>query len=146
MPARPWSWLHCPTPIYPGATIATWNGNEYLYVANVFSGGIDVYDTNFKPVAMPHRAFQIPFPANLPANYGIDESPQESTNIYNFILSIEGGQGHAPHNIQNIGGNLYVAYTYQDKNYNELFGPGLGFVASFTPGGQFIRFLQYGPW
>lgn len=135
-----------PNAIYPGATIATWNGKEYLYVANVFSGGIDVYDTNFKPVAMPPGAFQIPFPRDLATNFDINESPTGSTSIYNFIFSLQGGQGYAPHNIQNIGGNLYIAYTYQDKSYNELFGPGLGFVVSFAPGGQFIRPLQYGPW
>jgi uncharacterized protein (TIGR03118 family) len=135
-----------PNAIYPGATIATWGGNPYLYVANVFSGGIDVYDTNFKPVAMPAGAFQIPAPANLGPAFDFDGAPGPgSTSIYNFIFSVQ-GQAYAPHNIQNIGGDLYIAYTYQDSAYNEVFGPGLGFVASFSPSGQFIRAFQYGPW
>jgi len=126
-----------PNAIYPGATIATWNGNEYLYAANVFSRTIDVYDSNFKPVTMPEHAFRIP-------DHVIDDESEHGA--YLFDLFGPDGRSYAPHNIQNVGGVLYVAYTKQDSNFNEVFGPGFGFLVSFTPGGRFIRAFEYGPW
>ncbi len=130
-----------PNAIYPGATLATWNGNEYLYAANVFSRTIDVYDSNFKPVSMPDHAFRIP-------DHGDDfdaDHVKGSESLFHFLHTSQ-GKGYAPHNVQNIGGVLYVAYTYQDSNFNETFGPGMGFVVSFTPDGRFIRAFEYGPW
>jgi uncharacterized protein (TIGR03118 family) len=128
--------------IYPGATLATWNGNEYLYAANVFSSTIDVYDSNFKPVTLKRDAFRI---RDHDDDFDSDHSSKGSESLSRFLHSSQ-GRFYAPHNIQNIGGVLYVAYTYQDSNFDETFGPGLGFVASFTPDGRFIRAFEYGPW
>jgi uncharacterized protein (TIGR03118 family) len=89
---------------------------------------------------MPAGAFKIPFPASLARDTNFDESPSESTSIYNFIFSPQ-GQGYTPFNIQNIGGDLYVAYAYYPTT-----GPGLGFVVTYSPSGQIIRSYQYGPW
>ncbi len=131
-----------PNAIYPGATLATWKGNEYLYAANVFSHTIDVYDSNFNPVSMPADAFRIPFTGD---GFGSDHSTESSDALFQFLNSSQ-GKGFAPHNVQNIGGVLYVPYTYQDSGFNEIFGPGLGFLVAFTPGGHFIRAFEYGPW
>ncbi|MGA7411320.1 MAG: TIGR03118 family protein, partial [Bryobacteraceae bacterium] len=126
-----------PNAIYPGATIATWNGNEYLYAANVFSRKIDVYDSSFKPVTLPEHAFRIP-------DHVLDSESEHGVDI--FDLFGPDARSYAPHNIQNIGGVLYVPYTKQDSNFNEVFGSGFGFLVAFTPGGEFIRAFQYGPW
>ncbi len=127
-----------PNAIYPGATIASWGGKEYLYVANVFSQTIDVYDSSFNPVTMPKHAFQLKLPSKLadPFTDDGDSNPKVGNN----------GETFAPHNIQNIGGVLYIAYTLQDSNFDEVFGPGQGFLASYTPDGRFIRSFQYGQW
>jgi uncharacterized protein (TIGR03118 family) len=129
-----------PNAIYPGATIATWNGNEYLYAANVFSGQIDVYDSSFHPVTLYGRAFQVP----EQAIYSATSDPLALFDLYNLLFGPS--PTFAPHNIQNVGGVLYVPYTKQDSSFNEVFGPGLGFLAAFAPDGTFIRAFQYGPW
>jgi uncharacterized protein (TIGR03118 family) len=127
-----------PNAIYPGATIATWNGQEYLYVANVFSQTIDVYDSSFNPVTMPKHAFRMKLPSQLgdPEADDTESNPRVGKN----------GETFAPHNIQNIGGVLYIAYTLQDSSFNEVFGPGQGFLAAYTPDGHFIRSFEYGQW
>ena len=49
-------------------------------------------------------------------------------------------RGFAPFNIQNIQGNLYVAYAKQDDaKMDEVAGAGLGFVNVFDPNGNLIR-------
>ncbi len=51
--------------VYTGVTLGTYNGAATLYVANA-KGGIEAYDSNFKPVTLPAGAFTDP---NLPAGY-----------------------------------------------------------------------------
>jgi hypothetical protein len=63
-----------------------------LYAANFFSGGIDVFDTNYNPVTLPGTPF---VDAAVPA-------------------------GYAPFNIWNLGGQLYVMWAKQ--NSPRLFG------------------------
>jgi uncharacterized protein (TIGR03118 family) len=55
--------------------------------------------------------------------------------------------GFAPFNIQNIGGNLYVAYAKQDQAKTFVTsGAGLGFVDVFSPQGSLLLRLQHGNW
>ena len=72
---------------------------------------MNVYDTNFHPVRMDEDAFR-------------DEDVPE---------------GFAPFNVQNIGGNLYVAFAQQDsQKHDEVDGPGLGYVDVFSPSGRSV--------
>ncbi len=88
-----------------------------LYAANFKSGGIDVFDAQFKPVTMPAGAFVNPA---VPA-------------------------GFAPFNIWNIGGKLYVAYAKQDaaKKF-DVPGVGNGYVSVFDSTGKLLQSLVAG--
>jgi uncharacterized protein (TIGR03118 family) len=88
-----------------------------LYAANFSSGGIDVFDAQFKPVTMPAGSFT---DSNVPA-------------------------GLAPFNIWNLGGKLYVAYARQDANKKfDVPGAGNGFVSVFDSTGKLLRSLVAG--
>ena len=113
--------------VYKGATIATVTSpsgqtSKYLYVANFRSGKVEIYDTNFKPVS-----FADAFVNDTPGNY-------------------------APFNLQNIGGNIYIAYAQQGvAKHDELDGNGRGLVKVFSPTGKLLLTLQRGqfmnaPW
>jgi uncharacterized protein (TIGR03118 family) len=103
------------------ASIDNFSGTPtyYLYAADFRKGEIAVYDTNFYPVQLRRHAFE-------------DERIP---------------RGFAPFNIQNIGGNLYVAYAQQDsEKHDEVDGAGLGFVDVFSPRGRLLNRLEYGSW
>jgi uncharacterized protein (TIGR03118 family) len=109
--------------VYTGLAIGTNGSNTYLYAANFNSGAIEVYDSNYNPVTLTN-AFQ---DSNLPA-------------------------GYAPFNIQNLAGNLYVAYALQntDKNFAVL-GAGDGYVDVYSTAGSLMDRLISGghlnaPW
>jgi uncharacterized protein (TIGR03118 family) len=105
--------------IFTGATVAQNGSHRFLYVADFRAGKVVVYDTNFQRRWLHPLAF-FPF----------------------FVR-----RGFAPFNIQNIGGNLYVAYAKQDEEKeDEVAGPGLGFVNVYTPRGFFIQRLEHGNW
>jgi len=88
-----------------------------LYAANFKSGGIDVFDVNFKPVTLAAGAFT---DAKIPA-------------------------GFAPFNIWNIGGKLYVAYAKQDAAKKlDVAGAGNGYVDVFDPTGKLLQSLIAG--
>jgi len=92
---------------------------NFLYVADFRKGRVQVYDTNFKSVRLADDAFE-------------DERIPD---------------GFAPFNIQNIGGNLYVAFAKQDgQKHDEVDGPGLGYVDVFSPTGHLLSHLQSGQW
>ena len=109
--------------VYTGLAIGTSGSNTYLYAANLNSGTIDVFDSNYKAVTLPN-AFQ---DSNLPA-------------------------GYAPFNIQNLAGNLYVAYALQ--NTGKTFavpGAGNGYVDVYSTAGSLMDRLISGgrlnsPW
>ncbi len=112
---------------YKGGTIATVTSpsgeqSTFLYVANFSSGKVEIYDTNFKPVN-----FDDAFVNDTPGNY-------------------------APFNVQNIGGNIYVAYAQQGSGKHfEQVGSGRGLVKVFSPTGKLLLTLQRGqymnaPW
>ncbi|SRR6266511_2673919 len=96
---------------YTGLAL-TANGNaNFLYAADFLSGRIDVFDKAFQPVTMP-GGFVDP---HLPA-------------------------GYAPFNIQNIQGDLYVAYAKREEGEaEEIAGAGLGIVDVFDANGNLVR-------
>ena len=114
-----------PTPatgaVYKGATIAqmTAGGPFFLYVTNIRSGRIEVYDTNFNAVSLANGAFRD------------DHIPQ----------------GFAPFNVQEVKGNLYVTYAMQNASKHDDFDfPGFGYVDKFSPQGNLLQRLEHGPW
>jgi uncharacterized protein (TIGR03118 family) len=92
---------------------------NFLYVADFHRGRIQVFDTHFHNIRNMEERFE-------------DERIPE---------------GFAPFNVQNIGGNLYVAFAKQDDaKHDEVDGAGLGYVDVFSPTGRLLRRLQHGPW
>ena len=115
--------------VYKGATIAqmTVGGPFFLYVANIRSGRIEVYDTNFNPV-------------NLGGNEG-------NTGDDQAFLDREIPEGFAPFNVQEVNGNLYVTYAKQNATKHDDFDfPGFGFVDKFSSNGKLLQRLEHGPW
>ena len=111
--------------VYKGATIAqlTTGGPSYMYVTNIRSGRVEVYDANFNSVQLPdlegHPAF-------------VDRELPE---------------GFAPFNVQAINGDLYVTYARQNAaKHDDLDFPGFGFVDKFSPSGKLLQRLESGPW
>ncbi len=103
------------------ATASTASGAtaNYLYVADFRKGHVNVYDASFRRARLGDDAFE-------------DESIP---------------RGFAPFNVQNIGGNLYVAFAQQDSaKHDEVDGAGLGYVDVFSPSGRLLHRLQHGQW
>jgi len=49
--------------------------------------------------------------------------------------------------VQEVNGNLYVAYAKQNASKHDDFDfPGLGFVDKFSPTGKLLQRLEKGPW
>ncbi len=97
---------------YTGLAMATDPfGNTYLYAANFSAGTIEMYDVNFNLIPTP-GGFRDP---TIPS-------------------------GWAPFNIQNLGGNLYVAFAKQNSSQSfSVSGPGLGYVDVFAPNGVMMQ-------
>ncbi len=109
--------------VFKGATIATAETSKgpqsFLYVADFRKGQVEVFDTSFKPVHQKEDSFE---DERLP-------------------------RGYAPFNIQNIGGNLYVAYAKQGASKrDDVAGAGFGFVDVFSPHGRLLNRLEAGSW
>ncbi|HET6208260.1 MAG TPA: TIGR03118 family protein [Terracidiphilus sp.] len=108
------------------ATLSTKYGGtaNYLYVADFRKGRVNVYNSHFYKVHLDGDAFED------------EEIPH----------------GFAPFNVQNIGGNIYVAFAQQDsEKHDEVDGAGLGYVDVFSPAGRLLHRLQHGhfmnaPW
>jgi uncharacterized protein (TIGR03118 family) len=109
--------------VYTGLAIGTSGFNTYLYAANFRGGTIDVFDSGYNPVTLAN-AFQ---DSNLPA-------------------------GYAPFNIQNLAGNLYVAYALPNTGqYLAVSGAGYGYVNVYSTAGALLQRLVSGgplnaPW
>jgi uncharacterized protein (TIGR03118 family) len=107
--------------VYTGLAIN--GGQTRLYAANTAAGSIDVFDSSFAPVNLGSGAFVNP---ELPT-------------------------GLVPFNVQNIGGDIFVAYAPAGR-INEINAPlGAGAVAIFDEDGNFIKQLVAGsrlaaPW
>lgn len=100
-----------PGAVYKGLALAGNGAGNFLYAADFVGRKIDVYDRTFQPVAMP-GGFVDP---SIPASY-------------------------SPFNIQNIQGDLYVAYAKREPGEDEeTTGPGLGFINVFDANGQLLR-------
>lgn len=107
------------TAIYKGVTIAQVGGANLLYAANFFNASVDVFNTNYATVSLGASAFIDPA---VPA-------------------------GFAPFNVQNINGNVYVAFAKQDEDkHDEVAGRKLGYVDEFSPSGTLIQRFENGPW
>jgi uncharacterized protein (TIGR03118 family) len=110
--------------VFKGVTVATivdpaMGALDFLYVADFRKGDVDVYDTSFQRIPLGEDAFR-------------DERIP---------------RGFAPFNVQNIGGNLYVAFAEQDSaKHDEVDGAGLGYVDVFSPTGRLLLRLQSGRW
>ena len=108
--------------VYKGVALGVDDGNNFIYIANFSENEIEVLDENFNYVST------MPF---------IDP-----------LLPI----GFAPFNIKNIGGKLYVTYAKQSADkYDDVSGPGNGYVSIFNTDGTFVkRFASGGtlnsPW
>ena len=109
--------------VYKGAALAAIGSNSYLYAANFKAGTIDVLKGN---AGAPDLAGSFVDP-NLPS-------------------------GYAPFNVQNLGGQLFVAYAVLDANTNdEVPGAGNGIVDQFDAQGNLLNRIATGgdlnaPW
>jgi uncharacterized protein (TIGR03118 family) len=88
---------------YTGLAIGNNAGANFLYVADFARGNINVFDKDFKTISVGNFA-----DSTIPANFH-------------------------PHNIQNIGGALYV--TYAEAFHGPNSGFDLGFVRKFDTNG-----------
>jgi uncharacterized protein (TIGR03118 family) len=109
---------------FTGLGMGSAGGQNFLYGADFGRGKVVVLDSNFKQTT-PAHSFVDP---HLPS-------------------------GYAPHNIENIGGHLYIAYAKADPTQagHEIFGAGNGFVDEFSTSGRFIQRVASGgplnaPW
>jgi uncharacterized protein (TIGR03118 family) len=112
--------------VYYGLAISatTTSATPMIYAANFFSGGVDVFDTNYNPVTLPGTPFVDPA---VPA-------------------------GYAPFNIWNLGGQLYVMWAKQNSaKTGWVNGAGLGAVSIFNLNGGLVQHVATGgplnaPW
>jgi uncharacterized protein (TIGR03118 family) len=107
-----------PGSVLTGATIAENKGKRFLYVTDVHAGEVRVFDANFNEVKNAPEFRD----RQLPAKF-------------------------VPFNIQNIGGNLFVAFARQNAAKNFVtFGADLGAVDVFSPDGNILMRLERGSW
>jgi uncharacterized protein (TIGR03118 family) len=107
-----------PGHVYTGLALANNGAGNFLYAADFANGKIDVFNGSYalQPVA------SFPF-----ADPTIPTTP---------------GNTYHPHNIQAIGGSLYVAYAKVGADGHAENGPGNGFVRRFNTNG--VRDLTFG--
>ena len=99
--------------VYKGLALASIGGADYLFATDFHNGKVDVFDTNFDPVALSAAFVDQAIPA-----------------------------GFAPFGIENINGQLYVSYALQDADrHDDVAGPGHGYIDVFTTSGQLVRQL-----
>jgi uncharacterized protein (TIGR03118 family) len=109
---------------YQGLDMESIPSGDFLYAANAKQGRIDVFDDSFALTSLGPNAFQDPL---LPA-------------------------GLVPFNVEDVGGDLYVAYAPAGTPAARQSAPrGAGAVAVFNTSGNFIRQLISGgrlasPW
>lgn len=103
--------------VYKGLALGNNGTSNFLYAADFFHNRIDVFNNAFGSTSLSGN-FTDP---SLPA-------------------------GFSPFNIQNIGGQLFVAYAAQDpaSHADELPGAGFGIVDVFDLNGNFVKRLATG--
>jgi uncharacterized protein (TIGR03118 family) len=131
--------------VYKGMTIATATLDNkpqiLLYVADFHRGRVAVFDATFKPITLPRIA-------SAKARDERGEGGEREAPFTDERLP----ENYAPFNVQNIGGNIYVAFAQQDNaRHDEVDGSGKGFVDVFSPTGELLMRLQHGafmnaPW
>jgi uncharacterized protein (TIGR03118 family) len=95
--------------IYLGLAIGSSGGANYLYAANFPAGTVDVFDKDFAQ-------------ADLTGDFTDPGLPD----------------GYAPFGIQNIDGEIFVAYAKQNEDGDEeVAGEGFGYVDAFGTDGTF---------
>jgi uncharacterized protein (TIGR03118 family) len=110
--------------VYKGCAIAQTRVGPLLYATNFSKKRVEVFDSSFQRIHLPSWAFR---------DHGIPDS-------------------YSPFNIQNVGGNLVVTFAKTEEgSEDEQHGPGLGFVAIFSPSGRLLQRLEHGdflnaPW
>ena len=115
--------------VFKGLTMASVKApftgpTSFLYVADLRNSRVQIFDENFHHDSELENRFQ---DRELPA-------------------------GFAPFNVQNIGGNIYVAFAAQASGkHDEVAGAGLGYVDVFTPTGTLLVRFDHGnylnaPW
>lgn len=107
-----------PGHVYTGLAIANNGAGNFLYAADFANGRIDVFNNTF--ALQPAASF--PF-----ADPTIPTTP---------------GNTYHPHNIQALGGSLYVTYAKVRFDGRSENGPGNGFVRRFNANG--VRDLTFG--
>jgi uncharacterized protein (TIGR03118 family) len=98
--------------IYKGLAISAGSRGGLLYATDFRNRKIDVFDSSFKPVALPEGAFVDPEVPSIGAPFGI----------------------------QAINGNIYVTYAKQDPSLrDDEKGEGLGLINVFDPNGVLLK-------
>jgi uncharacterized protein (TIGR03118 family) len=97
--------------VYTGLAIATTNGSSYLYAADFMGKQIDVFNSQFAPVA----GFSFVDPG-IPSDY-------------------------APFNVQEVAGKIFVTYAKVGAEGEEENAPGNGYVSIFNTDGSFVKRL-----
>ena len=99
-----------PDAVYLGLAIGSTGGANYLYAANFAAARVDVFDKAFGIVHLVGGDFVDP---GLP-------------------------DGYSPFGIQNIGGEIFVAFAKQNEDGDEeVAGEGFGYVSAFGTDGSF---------
>jgi uncharacterized protein (TIGR03118 family) len=110
--------------VFKGMTVATVKRPDgslanQLYVADFRKGRVEMYDGNFHQMGLSEEAFR---DEKIPA-------------------------GFAPFNVQNIGGNIFVAFAQADsQGHDDVPGAGHGYVDAFTTTGHLLLRLEHGNW
>jgi uncharacterized protein (TIGR03118 family) len=102
-----------PSAVYKGLAIATGDSGTFLYAANFHDGTVDVFNSQWQPVATA-GGFSDP---SLPA-------------------------GYAPFGIQDVHNLIYVTYALQNSlRHDDVAGAGHGFIDVYTPDGFLVKRL-----
>ena len=95
--------------IYTGMALASAGGANYIYVTNIHSGAVEVYDGSFQPHTFSAGQFT---DSSIPS-------------------------GYTPFNIQLVGTKLVVTFAKQNASHNFVVpGPGNGYVDIFDTQGN----------
>jgi uncharacterized protein (TIGR03118 family) len=89
-----------------------------LYAADFTLGRVEVFDSSFRHVRWIEDAFR-------------DNDDSDD---------------YSPFNVQNLGGNIFVAYAKPGSGNNQQNGTGLGRVKIFSPDGHMLMKLEDGSW
>ena len=111
--------------VYTGLDIGINTKGAFLFAANVASGRIDVFDSNFAPAN-----------GQLSGTFADEAIPAD----------------FAPFNVHNVNGNLYVTYARQNADHTFVTpGAGEGYVDEFNTDGNLLSRVASGgalnaPW